>query len=288
MTINTASPFDEGRLGIAETGVNRITMVVMSGEARLDYARQARAYDETRGASPSIMRPVLAALAGAPGSRLADIGGGTGNYAAALRAARFEPTVLDVSHAMLERARAKGLTIVRGNAARLPFASRSFDAVAMISMLHLVSDWHMALVEARRVLRPGGKLALKVYTAENFDALWILDYFPGSRERWLPEHQTIEEILGELPGATLQAYEFTDLVDASMAALSRHPKELLDPVYRSNNSFFERLERDDPRTLREGLARLERDLANGRRPELEPNPARERYGDGIVFAWTAQ
>jgi ubiquinone/menaquinone biosynthesis C-methylase UbiE len=259
----------------------------MVDEARLDYTRQARGYDETRGASPSIMRPLLAALAGAPGTRLADIGGGTGNYAAALREAGFEPTVLDVSHAMLERAKTKGLNTVRGDARRLPFATKSLDVAVMVSMLHLVPRWREALAEAKRVLRPGGMLALKIYTAENFDALWILDYFPGTREMWLPEHQTIEEILSELPSATLRAYQFADLVDASMAALSRHPPALLDPRYRANNSFFERLERDDPQILRQGLARLEHDLANGRRPELEPNPARERYGDGIVFAWTA-
>jgi SAM-dependent methyltransferase len=259
----------------------------MSGEARLDYARQARAYDETRGASPSIMRPLLAALTEAPGDRLVDVGGGTGNYAAALREAGFDPTVLDVSDSMLERARAKGLACVRGDAAHLPFASRSFDAVTLISMLHLVTAWRPTLAEARRVLRPGGKLALKVYTAENFETQWILDYFPGSRERWLPEHQTIGEILSDLPGATLQPYEFTDLVDASMAALSRRPHAFLDPANRANTSFFEILERDHPQTLREGLVHLERDLASGRRPDLERSRARERYGDGIVFAWTA-
>jgi SAM-dependent methyltransferase len=259
----------------------------MTGEARLDYSKQARAYDTTRGASPSILSPLLEALSGSPGTRLLDSGGGTGNYSVALREAGFDPIVLDVSDAMLERARDKGLTCLRGDAGRLPFASGSFDAAVMISMLHLVPAWRASLAETKRVLRPSGKLALKVYTAENFDSLWVLEYLPGTRESWLPEHQTVDEILAELPGATMTTYRFTDLTDASMAALSRYPESLLDPKFRANNSFFERLERDDPNVLREGLARLERDLADGRRPELEPNDARDRFGDGIVFAWTA-
>lgn len=47
-----------------------------------DYSRQALTYDNTGAASPSVLGPLQAALKGAPGKRLADIGGGTGNYAA--------------------------------------------------------------------------------------------------------------------------------------------------------------------------------------------------------------
>jgi ubiquinone/menaquinone biosynthesis C-methylase UbiE len=73
-----------------------------------DYSRQAVRYDETRSASPSVLRPLREALAGAPGRRLADIGGGTGNYAAALRREGWEPVVVDRSPDMLGRAAPKG------------------------------------------------------------------------------------------------------------------------------------------------------------------------------------
>jgi ubiquinone/menaquinone biosynthesis C-methylase UbiE len=57
-----------------------------------DYSRQAERYDETRSASPSVLRPLRQALEGASGRRLADIGGGTGNYALALKLeARDDP-----------------------------------------------------------------------------------------------------------------------------------------------------------------------------------------------------
>jgi ubiquinone/menaquinone biosynthesis C-methylase UbiE len=49
-----------------------------------DYSGQAQRYDETRSASPSVLRALRAALKDAPGIRLADLGGGTGNYALAL------------------------------------------------------------------------------------------------------------------------------------------------------------------------------------------------------------
>jgi DNA-binding transcriptional MerR regulator len=53
---------------------------------RHDYREQSNRYDQTRAASPSVLDPVRRALAGAPGRVLYDVGGGTGNYAAAFQA----------------------------------------------------------------------------------------------------------------------------------------------------------------------------------------------------------
>jgi demethylmenaquinone methyltransferase/2-methoxy-6-polyprenyl-1,4-benzoquinol methylase len=105
-----------------------------------DYARQAERYDEARAASPSVLRMLRQALAGAPGRRLADLGGGTGNYALALSHEGWEPIVVDRSPQMLARAAAKGLEIVEADVQRLPFDDESFDASTMISMLHHVDD----------------------------------------------------------------------------------------------------------------------------------------------------
>jgi hypothetical protein len=61
-----------------------------------DYSNQARTYDTTRGASPSVLAPLRDALTGAPGRTLLDIGGGTGNYAQALVAEGWQPLVLEL------------------------------------------------------------------------------------------------------------------------------------------------------------------------------------------------
>jgi ubiquinone/menaquinone biosynthesis C-methylase UbiE len=252
---------------------------------RHDYREQAARYDRTRGASPSIMGPLARMLEGVLGPDLLDVAGGTGNYASALRELGFAPTVIDVSDAMLERARAKGLRAVRADGSRMPVADRSVDAVVNVSALHLIHAWREALGEARRVLKPGGRLALMVYTRENLDVHWVFRYFPATREWVYPEHQTLEEILSELPGATVTRFEFTDLVDASMSALCRYPHLLLDPEWRMQTSFFERLERDDPAHLEEGLERLRRDLAKGVRPDEDVADLRAQHGDGTIVGW---
>ena len=254
---------------------------------RHDYREQAARYDRTRGASPSILEPLERAIAGGPGSSLLDVAGGTGNYSEALRERGHEPCVVDISHHMLERAAAKGLPVVRAGASALPFADTSFDSVINVSALHLVPQWRLALAEARRVLRPGGRLGLMVYTRENLDVHWIFEYFPSAREWVYPEHQTLAELLEELPGAVVEPFEFGDLVDASMSALCRHPRLLLDPGWLQQTSFFERLRSAEPTQLADGLLKLKRDLDGGRHPDLEVEELRRTHGDGTVLSWEA-
>ena len=116
-----------------------------------DYSNQARTYDETRAASPSVLGPLREALEGAPGRRLVDIGGGTGNYSRALRDEGWDPIVVDREPGMLERAAAKGLETVQGDAQRLPLPDACADAAMLVSMLHHVEDPAAAIAEAKRV-----------------------------------------------------------------------------------------------------------------------------------------
>jgi demethylmenaquinone methyltransferase/2-methoxy-6-polyprenyl-1,4-benzoquinol methylase len=243
-----------------------------------DYARQAERYDETRAASPSVLRVLRLALAGAPGRRLADLGGGTGNYALALSNEGWEPIVVDRSPQMLARAGAKGLETVEADVQRLPFEDQSFDAATMISMLHHVEHRGAALAEARRILKPAGRLVLKGFTGEDAASLWILDYFPSSRPWMEATHPPLAAILAELPGARLFPFRFEDMEDASLAALSADPQRVIEAAERGATSYFERLRRDHHDELRVGLARLRTDVAAGRAPR--------RAGTATVLSWT--
>ena len=243
-----------------------------------DYSKQAQSYDATRAASPSVLAPLRAALAGAPGLKLLDVGGGTGNYAAAFAAARWQPVVLDRSPAMLERAAAKGLATLHGDATALPLADASCDAVMLVSMLHHVEDRPRALAEARRVLRASGKLAAMLFTREDIAGDASLDYFPISRGWMEQTHPPLRELLDALPGARRSPIVYEDTVDGSMAALMADPRLLLDPARRAQTSFFERMQRDHPDELRAGLQRLESDLRAGRAPR--------KPGGASMIAWT--
>ena len=243
-----------------------------------DYSRQAEHYDQTRSASRSVLRPLREALRGAPGRRLADIGGGTGNYALALRDEGWQPVVIDRSPAMLTRASSKGLETLQADAQRLPLGDETFDAAMMISMLHHVEDRRAALAEARRILRPGGRLVLMGFTGEDAATLWILDYFPISRPWMEATHPPRSAFLSDLPGSNLVAFTIQDMDDASLAALSADPERVLAAAQQAQTSFFERMWRDHPMELQAGLARLQDDIAADRAPR--------RAGTASVLSWT--
>jgi len=62
---------------------------------------------------------------------------------------------LDLAHGELRLAAARGLPVAQADAARLPVADRSVDAV-VCSMAVQLLPLERALAEVRRVLRPGG------------------------------------------------------------------------------------------------------------------------------------
>jgi ubiquinone/menaquinone biosynthesis C-methylase UbiE len=212
-----------------------------------------------------VLAAVARAIAPAPGRSLLDVGGGTGNYAAALRRQDWTPTVVDASPQMREVAAAKDLDVLAGDAIRLPARDAEFDAVTMISMLHQVSDWRRALAEARRVLRPGGCLAVMLLTAEHLrEVTWTYALFPSMSELALPHRPGQPELLAELPGAYVAPLWFEDLSDGSIGALCAFPEAVLDSERRRQTSFFEYLEREHPEELETGLKTLEGWLESGR------------------------
>jgi len=97
------------------------------------------------------------------GTRVADLGCGTGELVAALAAAGAEVIGVDREEAMLTAARGRteglpGVTLLRGEVECLPLPDASIDAALLVLVLQHLTDPAAALAEAARVLRPGGRL----------------------------------------------------------------------------------------------------------------------------------
>jgi demethylmenaquinone methyltransferase/2-methoxy-6-polyprenyl-1,4-benzoquinol methylase len=103
-----------------------------------------------------------------PGWKVLDVAGGTGDIAFRIIEAsqrNAHATVLDINGSMLqvgrERAEKKGLLphldFVEANAEELPFADASFDAYTIAFGIRNVPRIDVALSEAFRVLKPGGR-----------------------------------------------------------------------------------------------------------------------------------
>lgn len=130
------------------------------------FDRAAHFYDATRGFPPGVEDDVARFLLETggigPGSRILEIGVGTGRIALPL--ARLGATVhgVDLSRPMLEqlrgRRRDESVHLALGDATRLPFRDASFDAAVAVHVFHLIPAWREVLAELSRTLRPGAVL----------------------------------------------------------------------------------------------------------------------------------
>jgi len=97
-----------------------------------------------------------------PGDRVLDVCCGTGDLALAATKAGGHVTGLDFSTSMLERARRKSSAVewIDGDALALPFPDASFDAATVGFGVRNLANVERGLGELRRVLRPGGRVAI--------------------------------------------------------------------------------------------------------------------------------
>jgi ubiquinone/menaquinone biosynthesis C-methylase UbiE len=97
----------------------------------------------------------------APGGTLVDAGCGAGLALTAGRRAGWEALGCDSSPAAVEIARERGENAVLGDAASLPFADASAQAVLLLDVLAHVDHPSACVAEAARVVQPGGSVLVK-------------------------------------------------------------------------------------------------------------------------------
>jgi SAM-dependent methyltransferase len=132
-----------------------------------EYDQMAEEYDATREvATEDEVKAISDAFEG--GTRILDVGVGTGRFAKPISGLGLEVTGIDVSRRMMFKARAKGLDrLVQGDAYELPFKDKSFDATMVIHVIHVVADWAKVMREIGRVTRGNVVTILRVRQNQN-------------------------------------------------------------------------------------------------------------------------
>lgn len=239
--------------------------VAIDDPARWVFNRIAQEY----GARPAYPDLLIDALTdAAPGSRLLDVGAGTGHLALPLARRGFAVTALEPAVLMLEalthsaHAHALPITALHAKAESLPLPDASFDAAIVADALHFL-DVDLAGAELGRVVRPRGVLALVTWDfapTPFMNALAAL-LFDMTQRRPRSTEQAVRH-LTKLAQSTLRArHEFEDAQELDLEALENVLRTLSFVGPAMNAELFER--------LRAGLSRLPEPRVFARRITLE-------------------
>ncbi|QIG53745.1 metalloregulator ArsR/SmtB family transcription factor [Altererythrobacter sp. BO-6] len=145
------------------------------------FQRHAGEWDELRrlhSADEQVEQELLDALGHGGLGHVLDIGTGTGRIAELLADDAASIVALDKSLEMLKLARARlqhlpagKIELVQGDFTDLPFAEALFDTVVLHQVLHFAQLPEVALQEAARVTRPGGRIAIVDFAAHGREEL---------------------------------------------------------------------------------------------------------------------
>jgi len=232
-------------------------MCAAATPSRTDYEAAAAAYARNRAVHPGVVADLIREAELHAGSRVLDVGCGTGNYARALQEATgCAITGVEPSDQMRQRAEnaATWTALVAGSAEALPFPDASFDLVYSTDVIHHVGDRDAYFAETLRVLAPAGKVVTVTDSPEDL-----------ARRRPLSSHFPETVPIEERRYPTTKALR-AEMETAGFSGIHETHVELEYPLtdirgYRERAYSSLLLIPDD--ALERGLARMEQDLLAG-------------------------
>ena len=202
----------------------------------------------------------------ATGDLVVEVGCGTGRLTLPLAGLTLARVVgVDAEARMLEVARSKDaagrVEWMRGSAYRLPLPDGAATLVVMVMVVHLLRQRVRAFVEARRVLRAGGRLGVWTFTPRHVAEFYLNAYFPSIAVIDRPRFPSVELLTTELRRAGF------DEVRAEIREEERR-MPLAEVVDRVRGRYISTLSMLAPLEYRLGLQRLEEQLALDRSATL--------------------
>jgi ubiquinone/menaquinone biosynthesis C-methylase UbiE len=229
----------------------------MSSSPTPDFGPLAGTYDALRPADEDWAELVelLIAEASLLDGRVLDVGCGTGRLVAELARRGVDVAGVDPSPEMLAAARRNapdGVELELAPAEQLPFGIDSFDRLVYALVAHLI-DRPAAFAEARRVLAPGGLLAVVTFEPVHFDRYFLNAFFPSLATIDRRRFPRPDALAAELEEAGFDVPRLVTLHQDVTVARA----EALRRIRGRHISTFHLL---DEREYRAGLARAEAEL----------------------------
>jgi ubiquinone/menaquinone biosynthesis C-methylase UbiE len=232
----------------------------------VDYDLIAPTYNQRyqAGNHPGIAAAIRRLYQEMEAGRLLEVGCGTGHWLAGLAGQHPKGASrlfgLDLSAGMLAQARQRelGLQLLRGRAEQLPFPAGAFGLVYCVHALHHFQQPRQFIQEARRLLKPGGSLAvigMNVRATQN--RYYLYRYFEGTYEADLARFPSRETLVDWLATAG-----FSQIIERTVERI-HHPYTgravLADPFLEKHSTS--QLALLSAEAYAKGLERIRKDLA---------------------------
>ena len=172
----------------------------MHARRRVDYDSLAPTYNRRFQADtlPNVALCLVDLVRLHNAGRVLEAGCGTGRWLVDLRGVADQVYGLDPSAGMLAQARMRGdrLHLTRGRGETLPFPDESLDLVYCVNAIHHMTGQRTFVREARRVLKPGGVLAvIGMDPHGRRDRWYVYPYFEGTYETDMARFPAWETVL---------------------------------------------------------------------------------------------
>jgi len=223
----------------------------------LDYDQLAGRYAQHRKVNPLVVKQMCGFAELDPKSRILEIGCGTGNYLAAVRAATgCACWGCDPSVEMLARAstRSPDMVFHQAEAESLGLDDKHFDFVFSVDVIHHVEDRHAYFREAFRVAKPGGWVCTVTDSTEVIERRRPLSsHFPETVPIDLDRHPSVGELQDLLTSVGFAGIEeHTVVLPYALTDIGPYRDRAFSSLHLIPEPAFQR-----------GLARLEEEVRAG-------------------------
>ena len=204
-------------------------------------------------------------LSPVPGMTVADIGAGTGAFAAAF-SDWFGLSILAVEPSAAMRAqipRQPGIEVLEGDASALPLPDGSADGAWLSLVIHHIPDLEAAAREIRRVLRPGAPVLIRQGFPGRLDRVDLVRWFPETA-RIVDTYPSVEQTCQAFAAAGFRRDALEQIPEIYTTSLAEFLAQV--DTFRRADTTMRTLTEEEFRRGKERLRRAVQDAADDTQP----------------------